>query len=37
MAVENETYLIIGAGVFGASTALHLRRAKPSAAVTLLD
>jgi sarcosine oxidase/L-pipecolate oxidase len=37
MSPENESYLIIGAGVFGASTALHLRRAKPSATITLLD
>ncbi|EGP87389.1 uncharacterized protein MYCGRDRAFT_109694 [Zymoseptoria tritici IPO323] len=31
------TYLIIGAGVFGVSTALHLIRRYPTASVTLLD
>ncbi|KAF6785030.1 sarcosine oxidase [Colletotrichum sojae] len=30
-------YLILGAGVFGASTALHLIRAEPRASVTLVD
>lgn len=34
---EQESYLIIGAGTFGASTALELRRVIPSATVTLLD
>ncbi|KAH0559377.1 hypothetical protein GP486_004111 [Trichoglossum hirsutum] len=32
-----QSYLIVGAGMFGASTALHLRRSNPSATVTLLD
>lgn len=31
------SYLIVGSGVFGTSTALHLKRAYPSAAVTLVD
>jgi sarcosine oxidase/L-pipecolate oxidase len=31
------SYLIVGAGVFGASTALHLKRSKPQARVTLID
>ncbi|KAK2735818.1 hypothetical protein FQN57_001095 [Myotisia sp. PD_48] len=31
------TYLIIGAGCFGASTALHLQRAYPDAHITLVD
>jgi sarcosine oxidase/L-pipecolate oxidase len=31
------TYLIVGAGVFGLSTALHLARSKPGASVVLLD
>ena len=30
-------YLIIGAGVFGASTAYHLSKAHPSAKITLVD
>ncbi|KAI3392165.1 hypothetical protein diail_6113 [Diaporthe ilicicola] len=34
---EDESYIIVGAGVFGASTALHLIRAKPRARVILLD
>lgn len=37
MSTETDSYLIIGAGVFGASTALHLRKSKPWAKVTLLD
>ncbi|KAL0943532.1 FAD dependent oxidoreductase [Colletotrichum truncatum] len=38
MSEHTETsYLIIGAGVFGASTALHLIRAEPRAKVTLVD
>ena len=32
-----ESYLVVGAGVFGASTALHLSRQKPEAKITLLD
>ena len=30
-------YLIVGSGVFGASTALHLKRSKPEAKVTIVD
>jgi sarcosine oxidase / L-pipecolate oxidase len=37
MGSTTQSYLIVGAGVFGASTALHLRRLDPSATVTLLD
>ena len=39
MAVSSvsESYLIVGAGVFGASTALHLSRNKPEASITLMD
>ena len=33
----DKSYIIVGAGVFGASTALHLIRAEPRAKVTLLD
>lgn len=32
-----ESFLIVGAGVFGASTALHLSRHKPGASITLMD
>lgn len=31
------SYLILGSGAFGASTALHLIRAHPNASITLLD
>ena len=31
------SYLIVGAGIFGASTALHLKAAEPKAQVTLLE
>jgi sarcosine oxidase / L-pipecolate oxidase len=31
------SYLIVGSGIFGASTALHLRRSKPWANVTIVD
>ncbi|KAK2040029.1 FAD dependent oxidoreductase [Colletotrichum somersetense] len=34
---KSNSYLIVGAGVFGASTALHLIRARPDASVTLVD
>ncbi|KAK1981877.1 FAD dependent oxidoreductase [Colletotrichum cereale] len=34
---KSDSYLIVGAGVFGASTALHLIRARPDARVTLVD
>jgi sarcosine oxidase/L-pipecolate oxidase len=37
MGSVRETYLIVGAGLFGASTALHLKRSSPSAVVILLD
>jgi sarcosine oxidase / L-pipecolate oxidase len=33
----NSLFLVVGAGVFGASTALHLIRKYPSATVTLID
>lgn len=32
-----ETYLIIGSGVFGASTALHLSQQRPAPKITLVD
>jgi sarcosine oxidase/L-pipecolate oxidase len=31
------SYLIVGAGIFGASTALHLKQSSPSASITLID
>ncbi len=34
---SNSDYLIAGAGAFGASTALHLKRAYPDRTVTLVD
>ncbi|KAI9774044.1 MAG: hypothetical protein M1839_001929 [Geoglossum umbratile] len=37
MSSGHQSYLIVGAGAFGASTALHLRQSNPSASVTLLD
>jgi len=37
MGSTQQSYLIVGAGVFGASTALYLRQSDPSAIVTLLD
>ena len=37
MANATESFLIVGAGVFGASTALHLSRHKPQASITLMD
>lgn len=37
METEQPSYLIVGAGIFGASTALHLKAAEPKAHVTLLD
>lgn len=37
MASAQPSYLIVGAGIFGASTALHLKAAEPRAQVTLLD
>ena len=37
METRQLSYLIVGAGVFGASTALRLKRSEPSAAVTLID
>ncbi len=35
--MASSSYLIVGAGVFGASTALHLIRKYPGASITLLD
>ena len=37
MAAKTPSYLIIGAGVFGASTAYHLIQKYPNASVTLVD
>lgn len=37
MGPVQETYLIVGAGVFGASTALYLSQKQPFARVTLID
>lgn len=37
MGSTNNTYLIVGAGCFGASTALAIKKSKPDAEVTLLD
>ncbi|KGQ03341.1 L-pipecolate oxidase [Beauveria bassiana D1-5] len=37
MASKNDSYIIIGAGVFGVSTALHLIKKYPNASVTLVD
>ncbi|KAI4167475.1 MAG: hypothetical protein LQ343_007188 [Gyalolechia ehrenbergii] len=37
MSTTRVNYLIVGAGVFGASTALHLSKQKPSASVILID
>lgn len=37
METKTKSYLIVGAGVFGASTALYLKRSEPSASVTLID
>ncbi|KAH7346471.1 FAD dependent oxidoreductase [Rhexocercosporidium sp. MPI-PUGE-AT-0058] len=37
MADKPESYLIVGSGVFGASTAFHLQLAKPTASITLID
>jgi sarcosine oxidase / L-pipecolate oxidase len=37
MGSEQQSYLIVGAGIFGVSTALHLQRSNPSAAVIILD
>jgi glycine/D-amino acid oxidase-like deaminating enzyme len=34
---NSSSYLIVGAGVFGTSTAYHLKRTHPSATVTLVD
>ena len=33
----NESFIIVGAGIFGASTAYHLAKAVPSASITLID
>ena len=37
MSTAQPSYLIVGAGVFGASTALHLSRQQPSASIVLID
>lgn len=37
METKIKSYLIVGAGVFGASTALYLKRSEPSASITLID
>jgi sarcosine oxidase/L-pipecolate oxidase len=37
MEAKQPSYLIVGAGIFGASTALHLKAAEPKAQVTLID
>jgi sarcosine oxidase/L-pipecolate oxidase len=34
---QNDSYVIVGAGVFGASAALEIKRSKPQASVILLD
>ena len=36
-AVTCPSYIIVGAGIFGASTAYHLAKAVPSAKITLID
>lgn len=36
-ASTQESYVIVGAGIFGTSTALHLAKAFPSASITLID
>ena len=37
MTSKQPHYLIVRSGVFGASTALHLRRSKPEAEITIVD
>ena len=37
MAPSNSSYIIVGAGVFGTSTALHIITSQPSASVYLVD
>ncbi|KKY25353.1 putative sarcosine oxidase [Phaeomoniella chlamydospora] len=37
MEAASQIYLIVGAGIFGASAALHLKRSQPSAQVLLVD
>lgn len=37
MPVNDKSYLLVGAGCFGASTALHLKRAYPASKVTIID
>ena len=37
MAIGNPSYVIVGAGVFGVSTAYHLIKEHPDASVTLVD
>ncbi|KAL4966313.1 NAD(P)/FAD-dependent oxidoreductase [Aspergillus stella-maris] len=37
MSSPSPSYLILGAGIFGVSTAYHLKKSHPSASVTLID
>lgn len=37
MSTLRTSYLVVGSGIFGASTAWHLRRSKPWASVTIVD
>ena len=37
MGSTQDSYIIVGAGVFGTSTALHLKAAEPHAHITLID
>jgi hypothetical protein len=37
MSTKEESYLILGAGIFGVSTAYHLLQSHPNAQITLLD
>ncbi|CAK4034041.1 probable FAD-dependent oxidoreductase [Lecanosticta acicola] len=37
MATGNQSYIIVGAGVFGVSTAYHLIKKYPNASITLVD
>ena len=37
MVSKRADYLVVGAGVFGASTAYHLSKAKPKANIILID
>lgn len=35
--METSSFVIVGAGIFGASTAFHLSRSFPQAKITLID